>query len=198
MLMKPRHAAALALLILASCGPDMTTINTATQRAEASAKRVEVSAAKAESAANQATISANEAVAAANLALDAVRRANDVEARWEATASCSHGISDISGHPYPCKPLSAEDWKWIDSRVKQLNPIWCMSFSNERMVPKDCPNCMFDLAMHTTVGCVFKTKAACEEARDNLVPNFYANAEKNGQRVASLPSMAACFEDKSK
>ena len=47
-----RRAAALALVMLAACGPDMTIINTATQRAEASANRAEISAAKAESAAN--------------------------------------------------------------------------------------------------------------------------------------------------
>jgi len=100
----------------------MTTINTATQRAEASAKRADASAANAESAASRAAKSAEEADAAANVAEDAVRRANDAEARWEAGASCAHGWMDFPGEKYTCKPLSPDDWKWIDSRVKELNP----------------------------------------------------------------------------
>jgi hypothetical protein len=120
--MNRRHVAALALVILAGCGPDMTIINTATQRAEASAKRAEISAANAERAASQAAKSAEEADAAANAALDAVRRANDFEARIEAGASCSHGWADFAGEKNTCQPLSAADVKWINSRVKQLNP----------------------------------------------------------------------------
>jgi len=120
--MKSRHAAALALVMLAGCGPDTTIVNTATQRAEASAKRAETSAAKAESAANQAAKSANEADAAANVASDAVRRANDVEARMEVGASCARGWANFPGEIITCKPLSQEDWRWINSRVKQLNP----------------------------------------------------------------------------
>ena len=100
----------------------MKTIDTATQRAEASAERAEVSASKAESTANQAAKSAEEADAAANVASDAVRRANDVEAQWMAGASCAHGWMDFPGEKYTCKPLSPDDWKWIDSRVKELNP----------------------------------------------------------------------------
>jgi|HubBroStandDraft_6_1064221.scaffolds.fasta_scaffold1244194_2 hypothetical protein len=76
--------------------------------------------------------------------------------------------------------------------------VWCMSFENGRTVPKDCPNCGFDLAMHASMGCVYKTKAECEAAEAKLVPNFYANAAKNGEQVASPPSRASCFEDKSK
>lgn len=119
--MNLRHAAAPALVMLVGCGPDMTIVDTTTQRAEASAKQAEISAGKAEDSANQAAKSANEADAAANMASDAVSRANDVEARMEAGASCAHGWEDFPGEKITCKPLSAEDWRWINSRVKQLN-----------------------------------------------------------------------------
>jgi len=76
--------------------------------------------------------------------------------------------------------------------------VWCLSFENGRKVPKDCPNCGFDLAMHVSQGCVFKTKAECEAAEAKFVPDFYENAEKNEERVASPPSRPSCFEDKSK
>jgi hypothetical protein len=51
--------------------------------------------------------------------------------------------------------------------------------------------------MHASMGCVYKTKAECEAAEAKLVPNFYANAAKNGEQVASPPSRASCFEDQS-
>jgi hypothetical protein len=113
---------ALAIMLLGGCGANMTIINTATQRAEASARRAEVSAEKAESAASQAAKSAAEADAAANAASDAVRRANDFEARIEAGASCAHGWADFAGEKRTCTPLSDKDARWINSRVKELNP----------------------------------------------------------------------------
>ncbi len=127
--MNLRHAAALAVL-LASCSPDMSAINAATQRAEAVRQRAETAAASAEQSADLATeaykstrtADSGERLVAKGSAQESAMKANDVEAQWEAGASCSHGISDVSGHPYPCKPLSTEDWKWIDSRVKELNP----------------------------------------------------------------------------
>ena len=58
--MKPRHAAALALITLASCGPDMATIKSANERAEGAAERAQAaqlrserSAALAEEAVNR-------------------------------------------------------------------------------------------------------------------------------------------------
>jgi hypothetical protein len=39
--MKPSYAAALAFVVLASCGPDMATINSANERAERAAKRTQ-------------------------------------------------------------------------------------------------------------------------------------------------------------
>jgi hypothetical protein len=58
--MKPRHAAALALVVLASCGPDMATINNANERAERAAKRAQAAQFQAERS--------------AELAADALRR----------------------------------------------------------------------------------------------------------------------------
>ena len=46
--MKPRHAAALALVLLASCAPDMTTINSANERAERAAERAKAAQLQAE------------------------------------------------------------------------------------------------------------------------------------------------------
>jgi hypothetical protein len=39
--MKPSYAAALAFIVLASCGPDMATINSANERAERAAERTQ-------------------------------------------------------------------------------------------------------------------------------------------------------------
>ena len=58
--MKTRHAAALALLMLASCAPDMVTINNANERAERAAKRAQAAQLQAERS--------------AELAADAVKR----------------------------------------------------------------------------------------------------------------------------
>lgn len=52
--MNPRHAAALALLLLASCAPTVPTVQESTTRAEAAAYRAEHSATKAEQAADDA------------------------------------------------------------------------------------------------------------------------------------------------
>ncbi len=76
-----RHAAALALLILASCGPDIATIDRATRRAELAASRAEISAAKSESASQAAAAAAARAETASNVAEDSARRANDVISR---------------------------------------------------------------------------------------------------------------------
>ena len=70
--------------------------------------------------------------------------------------------------------------------------VWCLSVRGGGTVPKDCANCGIGYGDYLTVVCVFKTKADCEAARDNAVRDFHANAEKNGERVASPPSMAVC------
>ena len=52
--MKPRHAAALALVMLAGCTPDIAAINVATERSEAAANRAEKSAERTDRSASQA------------------------------------------------------------------------------------------------------------------------------------------------
>jgi hypothetical protein len=54
------RTAALALVLLAACGPDMTAINAASERAEADATRAERAAAAADADANRALNSCNE------------------------------------------------------------------------------------------------------------------------------------------
>jgi hypothetical protein len=46
--MKPRHAATLALMVLASCGPNMATIDAANERAERAAERSQAAQLRAE------------------------------------------------------------------------------------------------------------------------------------------------------
>jgi hypothetical protein len=111
--MKLRFILALPLLLLASCGSNAALINSATQRAEIAAERAQMSATKAEVSAQAATDAAERAQAVVRAAQWSAIRAIDVENRMEVSASCSHGIMDVVGHPYPCKPLSPEDWKSI-------------------------------------------------------------------------------------
>jgi hypothetical protein len=74
---------------MAACGPDMATINSASDRAEADATRAEAAASAAEAAANQADAASKQADAAAAGAEDATRRANDAVSRLEAAFSTS-------------------------------------------------------------------------------------------------------------
>ncbi len=62
--MKVLSVAVLLSVLLASCGPDMTAINRATQRAEHSAQRAEVAARTAERAASLASEAAEKTAAA--------------------------------------------------------------------------------------------------------------------------------------
>ena len=82
-----RHAAALALLLLASCG---LIIKQSTTRAEAAADRAERSATMAEQSADQASKSSARALIAADQAEEATRRANDAVSRLE-SPSIVHG-----------------------------------------------------------------------------------------------------------
>jgi hypothetical protein len=52
--MKPRYAAALAFIVLASCGPDLARINRANEQAESAAERTRVAQLRAERAAELA------------------------------------------------------------------------------------------------------------------------------------------------
>jgi hypothetical protein len=80
--------AAMAAFVTA-CGPNMKTINNASERAEADATKAEASANAADASANQAATAAQQAEAAASGAEDAVRRANDAVSRLEAAFSTS-------------------------------------------------------------------------------------------------------------
>jgi len=72
--------------------------------------------------------------------------------------------------------------------------VWCLGGRGGKTVPKGCSNCMVDLGINGWSECGFKTKAECEAARDKWVPNFYANAEKNGQQVVFPPSTPVCAQ----
>src|ERR1019366_729896 len=74
---------------MTACGPNMQTINNASERAEADATKSEASANAAEASANQAATAAQQAETAASGAEDAVRRANDAVSRLEAAFSTS-------------------------------------------------------------------------------------------------------------
>ena len=76
--------AGVALFTVTACGPDMRTINNASEKAEADATQAEAAANSAEASANQADAAANQANQAASGAEDAVRRANDAVSRLEA------------------------------------------------------------------------------------------------------------------
>ena len=76
--------AGVALFVMTACGPDMRTINNASEKAEADATQAEAAANSAEASATQADAAANQANQAASGAEDAVRRANDAVSRLEA------------------------------------------------------------------------------------------------------------------
>jgi uncharacterized lipoprotein YajG len=78
-----------ATALVTACGPDMKTINNATDRATADAQKAEASANAAEASATQAAQAASQADAAASQSEDAVRRANDAVSRLEAAFSTS-------------------------------------------------------------------------------------------------------------
>ncbi|MGH7221723.1 MAG: hypothetical protein ACRELF_00680 [Gemmataceae bacterium] len=75
--------------MLSACGPDMKTINSATDRAQADATKAEAASNQAEASANQAESAAKQANDAAAGAQDAVARANDAVSRLEAEFASS-------------------------------------------------------------------------------------------------------------
>ena len=72
--MKPRHAAALALIFLTGCG---ASTDSATRKAEEASRRAQAAAARAEASAGQSATSAERVENMAHNAQDDVRRAND-------------------------------------------------------------------------------------------------------------------------
>jgi hypothetical protein len=97
--MNPRHAAALALLLLASCGP---SIKQSTTRAEDAADRAERSATLAEQSADQAFKASVRALIAADQVEKDARRADDAVSRLEAPTMV-HG--DLLVKPTEGSPL---------------------------------------------------------------------------------------------
>ena len=81
--MRPRHAAALGLVLLASCAPDMVTIDAATKRSEAAANRAEKSAEIADLAASRAFDASVRALGFAEAAEKNKKRAEDSVSRME-------------------------------------------------------------------------------------------------------------------
>jgi hypothetical protein len=69
---------------------------------------------------------------------------------------------------------------------------------NGTTVPKDCPNCAYDLgkSIERAIECGFKTQAECEAALRKVIPNFDTHANENGQQVAVPPSELFCSEQK--
>jgi hypothetical protein len=104
--MKLRHAAALALLLLASCAPNTGAITKATSQAENAAKRAELSATDAEQASTRAFEGATQAAKIADDAETDAQRANNSVARMEFVRP-----PFVEGDPYYCEheKCSAEE-----------------------------------------------------------------------------------------
>lgn len=116
--MKPRHAAALALLLLASCGP---SIKQSTTRVEAAADRAERSSTLAEQSADQAFKASVRALVAADQAEGSVRRANDAVSRLE-TPTVVYG--DLLVKPTEGSPLR---WCFMGPPGVQSSPMGFVS-----------------------------------------------------------------------
>jgi hypothetical protein len=98
--MKPRHAAVLALVLLASCGP---SIEQSTTRAEAAANRAERSATLAEQSADQSFKASVRALVAADQIEKDAKRADDAVSRLEELPTPVHG--DLLVKPTEGSPL---------------------------------------------------------------------------------------------
>jgi hypothetical protein len=88
---KFRQAAALgSLLLVAGCGPNVTSMNASTRAAEASAERAETAAKIAEASAQDALNTASRATNMQNAPEDEVRRANDALSRTGSFYEATH------------------------------------------------------------------------------------------------------------
>jgi hypothetical protein len=81
--MKPRYAPALALVLVASCAPDMVMIDAATKRSETAANRAERSAEIADVAASHSDDASVRALELAAAAEKSKKRAEDSVSRME-------------------------------------------------------------------------------------------------------------------
>jgi hypothetical protein len=68
-----------------------------------------------------------------------------------------------------------------------------------KTTPKDCPECAVQLnATAFFSRKEYRTKEECEKAGQDWIREFYADARKNGERVAFPPSNPECVEAKAK
>lgn len=136
-----RHVAALALLLLTSCGP---SIQQSTTRAETAADRAELAATQAEHAADQAFNASVQALKAADEADTDVRRANDSVIRLEP-----------SRVPY-CERL--------EKPIRGFEPYWCMmgppvkGGSDSESIDWSAPRSRF------CISDIFYTRRECHES----------------------------------
>jgi hypothetical protein len=101
--MKPRDAAALALVLLASCAPDMVTIDAATKRSEAAANRAEKSAEIAEQAASHSYDASVRALGLAETAEKSKKRQRiQFQERNTLTPNLCSGTLTIPSTTSPC------------------------------------------------------------------------------------------------
>ena len=163
--MKLRHAATLALLLLASCGP---TIKKSTNRAEAGADRTELSATRAQQAADQAFDASVRALKAEDQADKDARRASDAVRRLE-VPRVAHG--ELLVVPTAGSPMR-----------------WCLMGPP---IAQGCPDCSESVEWHAPlstfwVGEIFDSKSDCQGA----VRKFHSQFLRFGGK--GLPFRAFC------
>jgi hypothetical protein len=74
--------------------------------------------------------------------------------------------------------------------------VWCLSVTLGNDMPKDCPNCAVTLE-NEAYSCLtkFKTGAQCELAAAKYMQDWYEDADKNGDMVVLAPT-AECWPNK--
>jgi hypothetical protein len=149
--MNHRRAAALALLLVASCGP---SIKQSTTRAEAAAERAERSATLAEQSADQAFKASIRALIAADQIEKDARRADDAVTRLE-TPTVVHG--DLLVKPTEGSPLR---WCIMGPPGIQGSPMG--SVSTDWHAPRS----------RFWVGEIFDSKSDCHDALEESHRRF--------------------------
>jgi len=162
---KLRHAAALALLLLASCGP---TIEKSTTRAEAAADRAELSATRAQQVADQAFKASVRALITADQADKDARRANDAVSRLE---FCWKARGDLLIKPIEGSPLR---WCLMGAPIIQAGPMGWVSLD------------VFAPRSRFWVGEIFDSKSECHDALRKSHRQFVRTGGKG------LPFRAFC------
>jgi len=74
--------------------------------------------------------------------------------------------------------------------------FWCLGIVEGKAVPKNCANCAFTLELKGH-GCVenFKTEGQCTLGADKYVQDYYVSTDKTGELVV-VPPVAKCAEIK--